>query len=143
VLRGENITVDKEQKIKLIEYIKNYYPDLRRIINDIQKFSYSGKLNISLDSVNSIAKRLLDKILKKESATNLRKFIIENESHFSGNYLTLLRQLFEEVFTLQINEQIKSSMLKCISEKMFRDSFVVDKEINSFTVCLELLEILT
>ena len=143
VLRGENITVDKEQKIKLIEYIKNYYPDLRRIINDIQKFSYSGKLNISLDSVNSIAKRLLDKILKKETATNLRKFIIENEAHFSGNYLTLLRQLFEEVFTLQINEQIKSNMLKCISEKMFRDSFVVDKEINCFTVCLELLEILT
>jgi len=140
ILKSENINIPKEQKPRLVEYIKLYYPDLRRIINDIQKYSINGILNISVDNVNTFAKRLLDKIVTKEKVNTLRKFIIDNEILFSANYLNLSRHLFEEVFNATLDEKFKKDTLKIISKAMYKDGFVVDKEINFFAACILLLE---
>lgn len=140
ILKSENINIPKEQKPRLLEYIKLYYPDLRRIINDIQKYSINGVLCISTDNVNTFAKQLFDKIFAKEKVNLLRKFIIDNESSFSANYLNLLRHLFEEVFNATLDEKYKKEALKIITKAMYKDGFVVDKEINFFSACIYLLE---
>lgn len=138
ILKSEKIQIDKEQKGKLLVYIKRHYPDLRRIINDIQKFSYTGTLKIDLDSVSSITQTIFNKIVNKDSIQNLRKYIIENESMFSSNYLHLMRQLFEEIFNSNITEGSKNICLTKISKYMFKDNFMVDKEINFISCVLEL-----
>jgi DNA polymerase III delta prime subunit len=138
ILKSEGIDVTLEQKAKLIEYIKSYYPDLRRIINDIQSFSFNGKLNILIDNSNVLASEVLNKIISDTGSVALRKYIIENEQVFSGSYITLLRQLFDAVYKSSIAHSLKEEMLKCVGDFMFKDGFVVDKEINFFVACLHL-----
>ena len=142
ILKQEKIQIDNDQKGKLVQYIKKQYPDLRRIINDIQKFSYTGKLILDLNNIKSLAEDLLNKVISKQDIFNIRKFIIENENIFSNNYLQLLRELFEEVFHLNINEDTKRKCLITLSKYMYKDNFMIDKEINFIGCILEIQNLL-
>jgi hypothetical protein len=107
---------------------------MRRIINDIQKFSYTGTLTIKDKQVKGIANKVISKIKGKVSPQELRKFIIEREQEFSGDYLQLLKEMFEVMFESDAN----ANTLLIISEGMYKDAIVIDKEINWFSTCLKL-----
>lgn len=141
ILQSENIKISSEQKKKLIEYIKAYYPDLRRILNDIQLFSYSGELIVDIDETNVFANSLLNKLIKKTDSLEIRKFVIDNEVVFSNSYTNLFKQLFEATFQSGLSLNIKEDILKRLGEYMYRDAFVVDKEINFYVACLSVLEV--
>lgn len=143
ILKKEKIQISDEQKIKLVHYIKKCYPDLRRIINDIQKFSYTGSLILDLSDTKNFTKNILDKIIKKEDIFSIRKFTIENEILFSSNYLQVLKQLFEDVFQHDaIQENRKRKCLTNISKYMFKDNFMIDKEINFISCIIEVQNII-
>jgi DNA polymerase III delta prime subunit len=134
ILKHEGITVPDTEKPKLVELVRSGYPDLRRIINDIQKFSYTGTLSIKDNQVKGIANKVVDKIRGKVSPSELRKYVIEREQEFSGDYLQLLKQMFEVMFESDSN----ANSLLVISEGMYKDAIVIDKEINWFSTCLKL-----
>lgn len=138
ILKTEGINVPNEEKQKLIELIKNGYPDLRRIINDIQKFSYNGTLHIRENNAKGLAEKVINKILQKQDPSELRKFVIEREVEFSNDYLQLLKEMFEVVFSNDLDASKKSSLLLSISDGMYKDAIVVDKEINWFSTCLRM-----
>jgi replication factor C small subunit len=138
ILKTEGIQVPVEEKSKLVELVRNGYPDLRRIINDIQKFSYNGTLTIKENNARGLAEKVVDKILQKTNPSELRKFVIERESEFSNDYLQLMKEMFEIIFKLEIDQNKKSSLLLTISEGMYKDAIVVDKEINWFSTCLKI-----
>lgn len=134
ILKNEGITVPDTEKQKLVELVRSGYPDLRRIINDIQKFSYTGTLTIKDNQVKGIANKVIDKIRGKVSPQELRKYVIEREQEFSGDYLQLLKEMFEVLFETDTN----ANSLLVISEGMYKDAIVIDKEINWFSTCLKL-----
>jgi len=134
ILKNEGITVPDTEKQKLVELIRSGYPDMRRIINDIQKFSYTGTLTIKDNQVKGIANKVVSKIRGKVSPQELRKFVIEREQEFSGDYLQLLKEMFEVMFESDSN----ANDLLIISEGMYKDAIVIDKEINWFSTCLKL-----
>jgi len=136
VLKQQGITVPNEEKTKLVELVRKGYPDLRRIINDIQKFSYTGTLVVKDNHVKNIAENVVQKIKAKTSLIELRKYVIEREQEFSGDYLHLLKEMFEVVYSM--NETINSDVLILISDYMYKDSIVIDKEINWFSCCINL-----
>jgi len=139
ILKQEQIVVPSTEKDKLIELIRKGYPDLRRIINDIQKYSYSGTLSIRQNAGKDIAKKIIEKLKNKKNLTDIRQFVIEREQEFSGDYLFLLKEMFEEVYEDEkLSQEIKANILLTISEGMYKDSIVVDKEINWFSVCLKI-----
>ena len=142
ILQSEGIKINIDQKKKLIEYIKAYYPDIRRILNDIQLFSYSGELIVDIDETNVFANSLLSKILKKTDSLEIRKFVIDNENVFCNSYTNLFKQLFEATFQSGLSLNVKENILKRLGEFMYRDAFVVDKEINFYVACLSILETL-
>jgi DNA polymerase III delta prime subunit len=138
ILKSEGIQVPDQEKSKLVELVRNGYPDLRRIINDIQKFSYNGTLSIKENNARGLAEKVVNKILQKNNPTELRRFVIERESEFSNDYLQLMKEMFEVIFDLEIDQNKKSSLLLAISEGMYKDAIVVDKEINWFSTCLKI-----
>ena len=138
ILKSEGINVPNEEKQKLIELVRSGYPDLRRIINDIQKFSFNGVLTIRENNAKGLAEKVINRIFQKENLSELRKFVIERESEFSNDYLQLLKEMFEVVFHSDIEQTKKSSSLLTISDGMYKDAIVVDKEINWFSTCLRL-----
>lgn len=136
ILKQENIEVPENEKPKLLELIRSGYPDLRRIINDVQKFSYNGTLCIKENNARGLAEKIVTKILSKTKPDDLRRFVIERESEFSNDYLQLHKEMFEVIFKMEIDPTRKSSWLLILSEGMYKDAIVVDKEINWFSSCL-------
>lgn len=138
ILRSENIIVPDEEKSKLLELIRTGYPDMRRIINDVQKYSHTGTLLIKCSNTKNLAEKIIQKLIKKTNLIEIRKFVIESEQNFSSDYIQLLREMFEAVYTnSQISEQ-KNTWLLTISEAMYKDAIVLDKEINWFSCCIKL-----
>lgn len=140
ILKQENITVPDDQKIKLVEFIKSTYPDLRKCINELQKFSSSGKLNLN-DTKNSKVLELIFKEVKKKNVETLRRALIESEHTFNSDYVLLLRNLFNYVDEAETNTDLKRFYLLTIAEYIYRSSFVVDQEINCYACLIQLSEI--
>ena len=134
ILKNEGITVPDTEKPKLVELVRSGYPDMRRIINDIQKFSFTGTLIIKDNQAKGIANKVVEKIKAKVSPQELRKYVIEREQEFSGDYLQLLKEMFEVMFETDSD----ANNLLIISEGMYKDAIVIDKEINWFSTCLKL-----
>lgn len=141
VLQKENIVIPENQKPKLLEHIRKNLPDVRRIINDIQKFSVSGTLNIKDEVSIEFVEEIFKKILSKVDLFQLRKEIIENEKCFSNDYRSFLKQLFEVIFSSTLPHDKKTESLLIVSNSMHSDAFVVDKEINCFAALLSLSKV--
>ncbi len=141
ILKSEGVEVPDSELPKLVELAKNSYPDLRRAINDIQKYSHSGVLNIKYTQARGIAKNIIQKLINKEPVTSIRRYTIESEVDFAGDYTHLLKEMFETLFDSDdISESLKSPLLLALTESIYRDNIVIDKEINMFSCCIKLAE---
>jgi DNA polymerase III delta prime subunit len=139
ILKSENVKVEDIQKEKLVNHINLNFPDMRRIINDLQKFSIQGHLNISTkNQIKDISQELFKKLLEKKGVLEIRKFVIEEEKNFASDYQNLMKELFDLIFYSKISEDKKKSLLLDIGEHMYRDNFVIDHEINFFCCLMNL-----
>jgi DNA polymerase III delta prime subunit len=138
ILKKENITIPPEQKPLLLNHIRKYLPDIRRIVGDIQKYSVSGTLNIKTDVALEFVEKIFKKLCNKVNLVELRKEIIENERAFSNDYHSLLKQMFEVVFDSDLSSEKKTEAMLIISKGMEQQSFIVDKEIGAFGTLISL-----
>ena len=142
ILKKENITIPPEQKPLLLNHIQKYVPDLRRIINDIQKFSVTGTLNIKTDVALEFVEKIFKKLCNKPNLANIRKEIIENERAFSNDYHSLLKQMFEVVFESDLSSDKKTEAMLVIAKGMDQQAFLIDKEIGAFSALISLSKVL-
>lgn len=139
ILKQEKITIPENQKELLLKHIQQSLPDLRRVINDIQKFSATGTLCIKNDNVFNFSQKVLKLILKKTDLHSIRTFIIQNEKDFSNDYRLFQKQLFEVVFeSLELSQEQKTACMLILSDSLYKDAIVVDKEINCFGAIIKL-----
>ena len=143
ILKLENITIDDDNKKKLVSLIRKYFPDIRKCINELQKYSLNGSLNIpDLNIQSEFADKIITCIANK-TVLQARKLIIENEASFQSDYAVLMKNLFDNICSGNYNlkEHQKKLWLITIGEYMYRSSFVVDQEINFYCLMLALSEI--
>lgn len=140
VLKSEKISIKDESKPKLLEFIKSLYPDLRKILNELQKYSSTGSLLLE-DTKNNEVCELIFTEIKKKNITSLRKALIENESMFNSDYVILLRNLFNFIDTNETDPDKKKQYLLCLAEHLYRSAFVVDQEINCYSCLISLSEL--
>jgi replication factor C small subunit len=141
ILQTEGIKVSDEQKELLISYIKKNYPDLRRIINDLQRFSTTKELRINnKEEENTLSEKVFSSLISKVDINQIRKLVIEEEATFASDYQSLLKGIFEYFYnTAKIKEPLKKQILLEVGEHLYRDNFVADHEINFFC-CLMAIE---
>ena len=133
ILNKENITFEKTQVETITE---QYYPDLRIAINELQKNSRSGSLQTASNKQNiALVKGILINVLSKKDCTIIRRHVIENEEVFNGDYVGLMRQLFNFINEFEFDEKNKRKMLVTIADHLYKSAFVMDQEIN-FYACL-------
>lgn len=140
ILKNEKISVKDTEKPKLISFIKKIYPDLRKIINELQKYSSSGTLILPEGNKNDVCELIFNEARKK-NLSSLRKALIESENSFNSDYVALLRDLFNYVDELDIDVTLKKKYLLQIAEHIYRSSFVVDQEINCYSCLIYLSEV--
>jgi replication factor C small subunit len=143
ILLKEGVSADEQNRIKLAKLVKKLYPDIRKTINEIQKYSVNGVLQIpeSIQS-ESFADTLIKLVLKKD-VLSARKFIIENENDFKGDHQLLIKSIFDCVCSNNygLAEHTKKMWLITIGEFLYKSAFVVDQEINCYCLLLNLSEL--
>jgi DNA polymerase III delta prime subunit len=139
ILKQENIELEEDQKKRFVELVKNFFPDLRKTINELQKSVVDGKLVIKHTHIdNEIIKTIFNHVAEKRSI-DARKYYIANEDKFQNDYQSLLRQLLEYVYDSDLAEYKKKEMIAIIADHYYRATFCLDQEINFFA-CLIMLE---
>ena len=139
ILKAEKIEIDPAQKSKLLEFVKSNYPDLRKCINELQKSSSSGSLQLNDADHNNIIELIITAISEK-NINNLRKALIENEAHFNADYVSLLRNMFNYIDKNVSDGNSKKFCLLTIAEFLYRSAFVVDQEINCYSCLITLAD---
>jgi len=140
ILVKEKIQISDNEKKKINNFVSSRFPDIRKAINDLQKFSISGNLLIlENDEVLDFANSVYKKIIQKTSSLTIRKYIIESENLFNSNYQILLKNLFEIFYESDLSDNLKKMILLDIGEYMYKDNFVTDHEIN-FYCCIYSIE---
>lgn len=146
ILDSEKIQIDDQNKVKLVHTIKKFFPDIRKTINEVQKYCNNEKLSIpDISRVDNFVEKILELLFKKK-IFELRRHIIENENDFKGDYNLLMKGLFDSVCdnpkSELLTESKKKMWLVTIGEYMYRSSFVVDQEINFYCLLVAMNGIL-
>ena len=140
ILENENISIDIENKTKLVLLIKKIFPDIRKTINEVQKYCIDGILQIpDIAKVDKFVDKILDLLLTNK-ISELRRYIIENDDNFKGDYNILMKSLFDTICDdpKTLSEFQKKMWLITIGEYMYRSAFVIDHEINFYCLLLAL-----
>jgi len=141
ILNYEKISLTEENRDYFIKLIKKDYPDIRKCINNIQKYSVNGRLMIEKEETDKVFIDELYEFIEAKNAINIRKFLVENDEKFNGEYHSLLKLLFNYTYEKDdLKDDFKRDLLIIISEYLYRNTFVLDKEINAFTCCLDLVK---
>ena len=138
IIKQEGIKITEDQKSNFVNVVKQNYPDIRKIINSVQKATVKGifEVNVGLDS-KEIVERIHTEIQSK-NIFSLRKYLIENENEFQGDYHNLMKQYLNYVYDSSLDDNKKRQYIVTISESMVNDVWVLDKEINAFACWVKL-----
>ena len=124
ILEKENISFDLDD---LALVVTAGYPDMRKVINELQRMSIDGKLSVDKDGMihNEFKLQFLDAIRNGESLGTIRKMVAD--SNFT-EYTELYRLLYDEVESFGVEKM--PEIIADISKGSYQDVLVVDKEIN-------------
>ena len=133
ILEKENISFDLDD---LALVVTAGYPDLRKVINELQRMSIDGKLSIDKDGMihNEFKLQFLDAIRNGESISTIRKMVAD--SNFT-EYTELYRLLYDEVESFGLDKM--PEIIADISKGSYQDVLVVDKEINFIATVSQIL----
>ena len=132
ILMWEKITVTKGELEKLKELVNSYYPDIRSMIKILQSSVDENKsLNLKNYTVDSVfMNELLEKI-KTKNLVEVRKYYLDNEVHFNGDYTGLLNRFYEFIIDNdEIGYPLKTKWTIDLAEHIYRSQFLIDSEIN-------------
>lgn len=140
ILKKESIKIPDDQKKNLVGLIKSHYPDIRKCINELEKYSKSGILNIvSKKNTDEVLFRIWDNI-RGNKTMETRKFLIENEELFDADHESLLKDLLNYIYEENTCETLKKQMILIIADHLFRMVHVSDREICCMACLLQMEE---
>lgn len=122
--------------------VEMYFPDIRKIINEIQLHVTDNKLQLDAQTVTNsdIPRRIIARLAnpKKETALVDIRQLIAN-AHVR-DYTDMYRALFDHIVEYAPESQIGNVILS-IAEGQYRDSLVVDKEITMIATIVNILNV--
>jgi len=142
IIKTEGIVVEESQKKPLLELIKYHFPDVRKVINEIQKNVIDGRIEIQSHQVDKDLFEKVTSLLESKKSIECRKYLIENESVFQGDHQQFLKQYLNYVYDLHLEDNKKKAMIATIAEFLYRSSFILDQEIGLFHCLIQLEDIL-
>jgi len=141
ILKKENIEIPNDQKKPLVALIKSHYPDIRKCINELEKYSKSGILSIETKKDTNQVMDLIYTNLQSGDTLKTRKFLIENEELFDSDHESLLKDLLNYFYDLSIDDTLKKQAILIIAESLFKMMSVTDREICAIACLLQLEEL--
>ena len=129
ILKTEGI--EYEEKV-LVQLVMRHFPDFRRVINELQRYSIAGVIDIGvLSKVGSIKINELTTAMKSKNFTDVRKWVVEN---LDNDQTRIFRKIYDGLYDTMESQSIPRAIL-ILAEYQYKSAFVADQEIN-LTACL-------
>ena len=133
ILKKESIKY--EEKV-VAEVVTKYFPDFRRTLNELQRYSATGQIDSGiLSSGNEFS---IDKVvghLRKKEFTNMKKWVAQN---MDNEPQVIMRKIYDNLYTYLLPKSIPEAEL-VIGEYQYKATFVMDQEINLVAFLTELM----
>ena len=134
ILDAENIQFDNKV---VVEVVKKFFPDNRRILNELQRYSATGKIDagilVNFEDVN--IKSLMEAMRNKEFST-VRKWVAQNVDGDTSQ--SIFRQIYDSA-SEYIKPQSIPLVVITIADYQYKSAFVADHEINLMAMLTELM----
>ena len=133
LLKEEGISADKKV---VAELIQRHYPDFRRTINELQRYSVRGKIDSGiLVSISEINNKELVRLLKEKRFSDMRKWVIQN---LDKDPSSLFSNIYDVLYKHLDSKSIPQAVL-VIADYQYKSAFVADQEINLVACLTEIM----
>jgi DNA polymerase III delta prime subunit len=120
----------------LAEIINKHFPDWRRVLNECQRYSVSGKIDSGiLATFSDVSVNDLIRNLKDKNFPEVRKWVVDNLDNDSS---VLLRRLYDSLYETLVPNSIPAAVL-IIAKYQYQIAFVADQEINLLAALTEIM----
>ena len=135
LLRCKNIceieNIQAEERV-LAELVMRFFPDFRRVLNEMQRYGVSGVIDSGLLSSLSEEKFTpLINMIKEKNWSGMRKWVGQNSDN---DFSSLFRKVFNALEVELQGQSIPAAVL-IIADYQYKAAFSMDDEIN-FVACL-------
>ena len=133
ILKEQNVDYDEPV---LAELIKKHFPDFRKLINELQRYSVSGKIdsgilvNISDENLKTLLSHL-----KGKDFTEMRKWVVQN---LDNDPVKIFRRIYDSMYEHLQPATIPHAVL-IIADYQYKSAFVADQEVNLVACLTELM----
>jgi len=133
ILKEEQIQFD--QKV-VAELLTKYFPDYRRVLNELQRYSVSGRIDagILLNITEESFKELI-KFMKDKNFTEVRKWVAKNSD---SDTINIFRQLYDSANTIMEQQSVPQLVL-ILADYQYQAAFVADHELNLMAALTEVM----
>lgn len=129
ILQQEEIPYEKDV---VAAVITKHFPDNRRILNELQRYSVSGAIDKGiLSNVSDVNITALVKAIKEKDFGSTRKWVALNLDNDSAS---IIRKIYDSLYEFLKPESIPPAVL-ILSKYQYQSAFVADQEIN-LVACL-------
>jgi DNA polymerase III delta prime subunit len=136
ILERVKFILDKEktkydEKV-LVKLIMRHSPDLRRLLNEMQRYSVGGIIDVGiLKEIGDINIDELSDAMKTKNFAAVKKWVVAN---LDNDQSQIFRKIYDGLQEKVVADSIPSLVL-IISEYQYKAAFVADQEIN-MTACI-------
>jgi len=133
ILKQEGI--DFDQKV-VAELITKHFPDYRRVLNELQRYSVSGKIDSGiLVNMSEESFKDLIRLMKEKDFPNVRKWVGKNSD---SDTASLFRELYDTSATHMEAGSIPQLVL-ILADYQYKAAFVADHELNIMAALTEVM----
>ena len=133
ILEKENVKYNEKV---LVELIQKYFPDFRRVLNELQRYSVSGEIDAGI--LTTITEQSVKKLmghLKTKDFKGMRKWVVENLDDAPAR---IYRMIFDGLYGHVKPQSIPEAAIK-IADYQYKSAFVADLELNLVACLAELM----
>ena len=132
ILQSEKVEYDDAV---IAELIKKHFPDFRRALNELQRYSQFGKIDTGiLAQLGEVSIEEIVKNIKEKDFGAIRKWVASHEIDST----TLFRKLYDAMYDTLKPQSIPQAVI-ILADYQYKAAFVADAEINTVACLTELM----
>tara|TARA_B100000941_G_C28457890_1_gene529005 strand:- start:99 stop:1034 length:936 start_codon:yes stop_codon:yes gene_type:complete len=133
ILQQENVDYERKPVAAIIE---KFFPDWRRVLNELQRYSASGKIDSGiLVNISDESMKELISFLKEKEFGKLRKWVVNN---LDNDPSRIYRKIYDILYT-NVTPNTVPNLVLIIADYQYKSAFVADHEINMLACLTEIM----
>ena len=134
ILSNEGVTYDKEV---LVQIVGKFFPDYRRTLNELQRYSSGGSIDAGTLAQVSDVRKIAELVgfLKDQNFAEMRKWVVANSDIDPAR---IYRKIYDSLYEYFKPNTIPQAVV-IIAKYQYQASFVADQEINLVACLTEIM----